>query len=267
MSCLLLMCGCWSLYGSESSGYAEIAQKAGTFAKNALTKGFAASKDACQKAIAGLSSEAKFIEHVYDRTSGGATRELLACSRLCAASMAASCVSGLIHGQMARHFYPEYYTRGYTAQALRGITQAEVNFDHLPYNLLRPIKFVGERLLFGGLNFLPIVHVARAGAMPQLSVRNLILPGAVALGAMAGCSWLAGKIGYRLAQSGAITSEGVAGFCRNNGIAVDGLPEEDHRRCIAATFASNAGYLSGTAATLGLMGWMLHKRCALAAVQ
>lgn len=245
--------------------FKELAVKSLELTKNGLSVG----AQACGKVWSGMSKEAAFTEQVYNDASRGVTRELLCSGRIWLASIAASCIWGLINGQITRKFYADYFTKGYTAQfAKKNWPKFELDNprkgdDGLqwPHNLIRPAKFIVERILFGSSNFMPLIHAARAGQLPRLSVRNLVLPTGVALGCMAACSGIAGLIGKKLASSGKITQNMVQ---EKTGLTPLKNTDE-HDRCIGAFFAHNIGYLSSCATTLGMTAWMIHKRYALAA--
>lgn len=147
--------------------------------------------------------------------------------------------------------------------------QQELSLEQMiPYYGIRYVKCALERLSLGIVSFPFIVHAARAGNLPQLSVRNLILPTGVALGCMAACSGIAGLVGYKLAKSGKISPNWMRDIKLpfvDVHLHFNPLEEKDHNRCIAATFSDNIGYLTGPLTALGMAAWMVHKRYSLAA--
>lgn len=235
-----------------------------TYLKNFASDCLSSTLNVIKHIPTGISQELSFSEHTYDRVSSGITRELLACSRLGLGALAASCIWGAVNNKIATHFYPDYFSRGYTSRSCRIIQFNIEALCELPpsrqQNLVRPVKFALERLLFTFAGSLPIIHAARAGNLPQLSVRHLILPTGVSLAFMAGCSWLMGKISHRLVRQGKLRrlSNYVAdpSTCRL-------LPPEEHYSCLAATYAHNVGLVSSAVATLGLCAWMIDKRYGL----
>lgn len=200
-----------------------------------------------------LGNELTFCRQASGVIGAGVAREFSAGFPMLAGTFGAAVMLSVGHDLLAREIYPNYFTKGYTAQV----------YDELGRNLrggkvqAMAIKRVVDWLL-GTALYVPLIHAARAGSMPKLDGRDLFIPACAALGFMAGCSALAGLAGYKLEQNHKIGDRLLAR------LPIDRLPEREHNACIAAICARNIGYLSGPAAMLGLCGWALRKRSLLA---
>lgn len=238
----------------------------GQLASSIATQGSQVVQNATRKMLTGLSKEVAFSWNVLCDANSSLGNECLFGIRLLAGTLATTAAWGAVNHVIARVIYPQYFTKGYTSKIFK--SSDEENKDLKAVNRFFRNKISSSRRIlsavlktaFSCMSFLPLIHAARAGNLPKLSISNLIRPACGALAFMAACSLISAPIGYKLEKTCHVLKalKTCIPECK------DDLPENEHNRWAAAFCAHNASIFSGFAATAGLCGWMIHKRFAMA---
>lgn len=214
-------------------------------AKNFL----ACSQSFCKKAAShigsSITSELAHSKNVFADAAKSTARELGASSCIWLGTLAAASSWGIINDLIASAIYPDYFTKGYTAQKYRHFSQNSKRF--------RWIKWAAERVVASGLA-IPLIHAARASSLAKLNILNYLRAGSAALMFMGVSSGIAGLFGYVFSKNNQCCKRIV----KNVGCTL--LPENEHHRCIAATCAHNVGYFANIVAGLSLCGWTIRQR-------
>jgi hypothetical protein len=160
--------------------------------------------------------------------------------KIAAVSIFAAVCYGIIHDQITARVCVEYFTVGHPPVfATNSPTALAFGWGILAS------WWVG--LLLG----MPLATMARVGAMPKMTARDLIKPLAVLMAAAAIGALCAGVIGFFLARAGVLT---LAPHLAAR------VPHERHAAFLADLWAHNASYLIGFLGGVLLIGRVFNER-------
>lgn len=166
--------------------------------------------------------------------------------KIIALAIAAAVAYGIVHDQFTARVCVEYFTVGHPPV-----------FPTTSPTLLALGWGVIATWWGGVLLGLPAAALARFGARPKLSARDLVRPLVRLLGVMAIAAASAGMIGYKTA---------LAGYIRLAPPLSQLLPPEKHAPFIADAAAHLMSYAAGFLGGILLCLWIVRQRRVLAAV-
>lgn len=191
------------------------------------------------------------------------SKETVECGKIMGGSILAAVLYGLINDQITARICPEYFTQGFHRQMMQqwdgpvfGKLKNVLEQTKSP-TVIGGIWGVVATWWMGALLGVPVTIAARAGSWPQLTMKDLVKPVGVGLGAMGASAFGAGLYGYYRARSGKINKN------RLQYSVAHGVPDEKMDAFIADAYAHNVGYLGGALTGLGILSWVLAKRYAL----
>lgn len=196
-------------------------------------------------------------------------REALESGKIFAGAVGAAVAYGIINDQVTVRVCPEYFTQGFHRSDVLGMGLSQERQNML-LDKNNPTKIglwwgVNATWLFGALLGVPTIAAARVGSWPKLQMEDLVKPVGVGVAGLLGTGLVAGIIGYNTVKNKQ-TLKGKRNIAFSQGASFDAwdFNEEACHGYVTDAYAHKAAYAGGAAVTVGLVGYTLAKRYALA---
>jgi hypothetical protein len=183
------------------------------------------------------------------------------CAKIYVGTVGAACICGIAGEQVTARVCPEFFSKGFHSEYIRLFQDCWLKSALLSKS---PTKMglawgILEPWWRSVLLSIPIVAASRLGSAPRLGWSHLVKPVAAAIGFMGASSIIAGMVGYDAASATKKSQQAM----RWQAIMAEGVPAAKLKLFVAAGYAHEAAYTSGTLAGLGVTGWALYKRLAM----